>query len=229
MQVQVRLPLLKFPVLTRALKLIPIAWCCNKEWETCILGDEINTCYANFANPQVNVSREEANAIESSYLATATDLVSPTGLSLSTLDTSTPSQTSSARTTSDASISTNSGSSTQSTGATVTTLGQTRRPSSGKSLAHGAIVGIVIGAIAVVALVAVGAFSLGRRWMARKVAVASTVTKPSDVQSPHPSGIVEAPGEQMYHGAEAGGQSVYEVGDGRGNYLPHTFHPISQP
>ncbi len=110
----------------------------------------MNLYYANFANPQINVSKNEANATESSYLATATTIISPTGLSLSKVDTSTLSQTNSARTTSDASVSTSSWSSTQETGATGITLGQTGRSSSDKSFAPGAIGGIVIGAIAIV-------------------------------------------------------------------------------
>jgi hypothetical protein len=164
------------------------------------------------------VTTNEANAIESSYLATATTIVSLTGLSLSTIDTSTPSQTNSAKTTSHASTSTIIGSSTQSSGATGNTPGQTGGSSSGKSLGRGAIAGIAIGAVAVIVLAAVGAFFLGRRWMAKKVAEASAATGPSEVKSSYPSGVVEAPGEQTYYGTEAGGQPVYEVGDGNRNY-----------
>ncbi len=181
------------------------------------MGDKINLCLANFANPQINVTINEANSIESGYLATA--VVSPTGLSLSTIDTSTPSN--SARMTSHASTSTIIGSSTQSSGMTagaVSTSGHTGGSSSGKSLGRGAIAGIAIGAIVVIALVAVGAFFLGRRLMAKRVAEASAATGPSEVKSSYPGGVVEAPGEQMYYGTEAGGQPIYEVGDGNRNY-----------
>jgi hypothetical protein len=205
-----------FPL--KAQKLISIAWCCNKEWETCILEDRINLCYANFANPQINVTINEANAIESSYLATATTIVSPTGLSLSTIDTTIPSQTNSATTTSHALASTIIGSSTQDPTATGNITGQTGGASSGKSFGRGAIAGIAIGAVAVTIGVAVGAFFLGRRWMKKKVAEASAATGPSEVKSSYPSNVVEAPGEQMYCGTEADGQPIYEVDDSNRNY-----------
>jgi hypothetical protein len=63
-------------------------------------------------------------------------------------------------------------------------------------MGHGAIAGIAIGAVGEAALIAAGAFFLGRCWIANKTAQANRVNDPAEVKSSYPSGRFEVPGAQ---------------------------------
>ena len=85
-------------------------------------------------------------------------------------------------------------------------------------MSHGATAGIAIGAIAGAALIAAGAFFLGRRHMANKVAEANRASTAGEVKASYPSGRYAAGGEPIPHGTKVSEQPIYEAGDGRPRY-----------
>ena len=124
-----------------------------------LFADQINICWATPENPIANVTQDKMNETFSS-LSSARPSATEYSFDLQALyatSTSTSSSASASATTSGAA-----GSAAQSQSAS-STASPSPSSSSSSGLSGGAIAGIVIGAIAVIALIGIGAFILFRR------------------------------------------------------------------
>jgi hypothetical protein len=152
-------------------------WCCNAvAGETCPTGDnKINICISNFTSPQEGMSTDEANQVYSAAISntsvTATkQIVQPTPFSTRQLD-STAAPTLTSTMTSGTSTSTGTPAPTENTSPSASSN------SDSLSVSGGAIAGIVIGVLAVIAIVG-GLFWLLRRRKNKKNGMTGTKEAP---------------------------------------------------